>query len=63
MFAYVFADLIGFMFFHFGYDWWRKQSKITAFIALVLVPTAIITYHAVVVFFFQKPEEDEEKES
>ena len=58
----MFADNIGFLFFHLGYDWWRKGSKITAYIALVLVPVLICIYHAVVVCFFQKPEE-EDKES
>ena len=44
-FAYVFGDVIGFIFYWVGCDFWSKQAKITTFITVFLIPIGIGIYH------------------
>ena len=41
-FAFCFARAISMMFFHLGFDYWRKECKIIVFIAGVLIPAIIV---------------------
>lgn len=59
IFGDIFAPGIAFVFYHTGLNWWKQESKITVFIALVVVPALIALFHFVVSFF--KKEEKEEK--
>jgi len=43
----MFANFIGWFFYVIGLDFWTKNSKITVFISLILVPIAIGIYHLI----------------
>jgi hypothetical protein len=46
-FGRVFAPVIGFIHYHAGFDFWRKQAKITSFFLMVLIPCSICIFHAI----------------
>jgi len=49
-FAFFFASSISSLFFHIGYDYWRKEAKILVFIAGILIPVCIILYQGAMSF-------------
>lgn len=53
-FGMMFADVIAFIWFHTGLNFWTKNSKITVFIAIFLVPCFIALIHLLEVCFFSK---------
>ena len=56
-FAYLFAGTISTIFFHIGYDYWRKETKILIFTAGVLIPLAVVIYQGVMSYIDKEKNE------
>lgn len=50
-FGMMFADAIAFIWYHAGLNWWHKNSKISVFSLIFLVPIIIGIFHFIDVNF------------